>query len=197
MAWQTDALEWVSGHDQIDAGCHLGLYGDQLPPASLVPKGDDQNLHDISLDMHRGCTRREVPGSLEEGTTPLHLGGLGIMDFNLLGRTLCLRWLWLSQTNHERPLALHPVADDASIEAFFQASIRCVVGDGESTFYWTNPWLNGRCIDALMLELLEAVPLRARRWRTVAVALVGHAWIRDIDKALTILVLMQYLHLHQ
>jgi hypothetical protein len=26
---------------------------------------------------------------------------------------------------------------------------------------------------------------------------VGHAWIRDIDKALTILVLMQYLHLHQ
>jgi hypothetical protein len=66
---------------------------------------------------------------------PLQLGGLGIMDFNLLGRALCLRWLYLSWTDPERPWALHPVVDDAVTEAFFQASITCMVGDGEPTFF--------------------------------------------------------------
>jgi hypothetical protein len=70
---------------------------------------------------------------------PLHLGGLGIMDFNLLGRALRLRLLWLSQTENERPWALHPVSDDVTTESFFQASISCMVRDGESTFFWTDP----------------------------------------------------------
>jgi hypothetical protein len=49
----------------------------------------------------------------------------------------------------------------------------------------------------LMPELLEPVPPRARHRHTVAAALVGHAWIQDIVGALTIPVLMQYLHLGQ
>jgi hypothetical protein len=38
-----------------------------------------------------------------------------------------------------------------------------MVGDGESTFFWTDPWLDGQRISTLMPELLEAVPARARR----------------------------------
>jgi hypothetical protein len=113
VAWQTDALEWVSGSDQIDAGRHPSLYNDQLPPASLVPEVEDQNLHGVSLDWHGGCARREVPGSLEESAASLAPRGLGIMDFNLLGRALHLQWLWLSRTDHERPWVLHSVVDSA------------------------------------------------------------------------------------
>jgi hypothetical protein len=41
------------------------------------------------------------------------------------------------------------------------------------------------------------IPARAHRQRTVASALAGNAWIRDIASALTIPVLMQYLTLRQ
>jgi hypothetical protein len=71
------------------------------------------------------------------------------------------------------------------------------MGEGQSTFFWSDPWMDGRCIGALMPKLLDAVLACARRRRTVASTLVGHAWIRDITGALTITVLMQYLHLRQ
>jgi hypothetical protein len=129
-------------------------------------------------------------------THPLHLGGLGMMDFNLLGWVLRLWWLRLSRTDDAWPWALHPVSDDTTTESF-QASISCVINDGQSTFFWNNPWMDGWCNGVLMLELLDVVQAHAWRWRMVASTLAGHAWIRDISSALTIPVLMQYLHLHQ
>jgi hypothetical protein len=139
-----------------------------------------------------------MSGSLEEGeAASASRGGLGIMDFNLLGCTLRLKWLWLSRTDHGRPWALHPVTDDAETQAFFQASITCVVRDGKSMWFWMDPWLDGRRIGDLMPELLEVVQPRARRRRSVAVTLAGHAWIRDVVGALTIPVFMQYLQLCQ
>jgi hypothetical protein len=48
-----------------------------------------------------------------------------------------------------------------------------------------------------MPELLEAVPARLRRQRTVASALPGSAWIRGIGGALSMPVLSQYLLLRQ
>jgi hypothetical protein len=41
-----------------------------------------------------------------------------------------------------------------------RASIRCVLGDGKSTLFWVDPWLDGQCIAALMPELFEAVSAR-------------------------------------
>jgi hypothetical protein len=68
------------------------------------------------------------------------------MDLRLLGRLLKVRWLWLQRTESSRSWALLPVKKDSVTQAFFQASIRCEVGDGASTFFWSDPWLQGRCI---------------------------------------------------
>jgi hypothetical protein len=46
-----------------------------------------------------------------------------------------------------------------------------------------------------MPELLATIPARAHRQCTMASALAGHAWIRDITGTLTVPVLMQYLTL--
>jgi hypothetical protein len=48
-----------------------------------------------------------------------------------------------------------------------------------------------------LVEGLEAVPNRLQRWRMVASALANSAWIQDIKGALSIPVLVQYLHLRQ
>jgi hypothetical protein len=69
----------------------------------------------------------------------LHLGGLGVMDITLLGRALRARWLWLRRTDLARSWASLPCQADPATEAFFNASIVCVVGNGETTLFWTDP----------------------------------------------------------
>jgi hypothetical protein len=61
--------------------------------------------------------------------------------------------------------------------AFFMASTICVVGNGENTYFWTDPWLDGKPLSILMPQLVESVLSRLQRWRTVASALANSAWI--------------------
>ncbi|OEL17391.1 hypothetical protein BAE44_0021590, partial [Dichanthelium oligosanthes] len=90
----------------------------------------------------------------------------------ILCRALRLRWLWLSRTSDSRP-ALPMRVDPISL-AFFNASIRCEVGDGRSTLFWSDPWLDGSCLLALAPDLVDIVPRRQRNRRTVASALTDH-----------------------
>jgi hypothetical protein len=93
---------------------------------------------------------------------PLQLGGLGIPDFRLMDRALMLRWLWLSKTNPTRLWLSLPVKEDSTTKAFFLASTTCILRDGESMLFWTDPWLEGRCIGIIMSELLDVVLPRQR-----------------------------------
>jgi hypothetical protein len=61
---------------------------------------------------------------------PLPLGGLGIPDFK---------------------------KEDKAMKAFFDASITCVVGDGSSTLFWTDLWLDGQRLGAMAPDLVAAV----------------------------------------
>jgi hypothetical protein len=76
--------------------------------------------------------------------------------------------------------------------AFFKASIRCMVGNGHSTNFWMDPWVDGRCIIDFTLDLFEAVVLHAWK-RSVLAVLSNDMWIHNIVSALTIPVLGQYL----
>jgi hypothetical protein len=113
-----------------------------------------------------------------------------------MGRALWLRWLWLSRTDPARSWATLPVNEDATTMAFFKASIRCTAGNGHSTSFWTDPWLNGRCLADVAPDLFQAVAPWARK-RSVFHALTDGAWIHDIVDALSIAVLGQYLLLQQ
>jgi hypothetical protein len=75
---------------------------------------------------------------------PLTLGGLGIPDFKLLGMALRLRWLWRQRCDRSQSWATVATREDKAMKALFEASITCVVGDGSSTLFWTDPWLDGQ-----------------------------------------------------
>jgi hypothetical protein len=83
------------------------------------------------------------------------------------------------------------------MEAFIKASITCTVGNGERMFFSWDPWLDGQSLANLMPQLVETIPTHLQCRRTVALALINSARMQDLQGALTILVLIQYLHLRQ
>jgi hypothetical protein len=89
-----------------------------------------------------------------------------------------MRWLCLQKT-----------------EPFFAVAVSSEVGDGEHTLFWTDRWLHGRCIEELAPCLFAAIPKRRTKQRMVKEALTNRAWIADIKGALTVGVIMDYLHL--
>jgi hypothetical protein len=125
---------------------------------------------------------------------PLALGGLGIPDLRLMGMSLRLCWLWLWR-DRSRPWAGLPVVVGRVTKSFFRASTTCVIGDGEETLFWKDPWLDGRCLEESALDLWVEVDARRQKCRIVAQALANRAWVRDITGALSIPAIIQYLHL--
>lgn len=70
-----------------------------------------------------------------------------------------------------------------------------VVGDGNSTLFWKDSWIEGCCIAQIVPAVLGAVPRRMASTRMVASALADRSWVGDISGAITVQVLLQYLHL--
>jgi hypothetical protein len=113
------------------------------------------------------------------------------------GQDLRLWWLWLSKTDPACSWAALPSKEDSTSKAFFLALMSCTLGDGKSTLFWTDPWLDGRCIGSVILELLHLVPAQRRAQCIVASTLQNHAWVYDLAGPLTVLVLTQFLMLRQ
>jgi len=107
--------------------------------------------------------------------------------------TLRMRWLWVHRTDPSRPW-LH-LSDDREplVEAMFQASVYLELGDGATALFWSDRWLQGVSLQELAPCLCRAVPSRVRALRTVAQALSNWQWIKDITRALTVQVLVEYL----
>ncbi|OEL13137.1 hypothetical protein BAE44_0025844 [Dichanthelium oligosanthes] len=93
------------------------------------------------------------------------------MDLKLLGRALRLRWLWLDKLHWSQNRPVLPTQADPVTQAFFNASFTCQVGDGTSTLFWIDPWLDGRCFASTFSELVDVVPTRRRNSSTIASAL--------------------------
>jgi hypothetical protein len=72
-----------------------------------------------------------------------------------------------------------------------------MVGNGVSTLFWADPWLDGQTIASVAPNLVAVVTMRCQKSRTVQAALQGNVWIRDITGALTIPAIVQYLHLRE
>ncbi|WVZ79993.1 LOW QUALITY PROTEIN: hypothetical protein U9M48_027511, partial [Paspalum notatum var. saurae] len=66
--------------------------------------------------------------------------------------------------------------------AKFDVVVRTTIGEGKSTKFWTDRWLDGKCIADLAPSLFSAVPKRAVKSRTVPQALHNRTWVADIRK---------------
>lgn len=116
---------------------------------------------------------------------PLELGGLGVLNLELMSWSLQIRWLWLKKTDPNRPwqglqINVHPNA-----VALFDIALSSQVGNGANTLFWSDRWLMGNCIADLAPEVVAAVPQRIRSTRTVAEALMNNSWPTDIQGGLS------------
>jgi len=123
---------------------------------------------------------------------PPELGGLGLLDLQTFGYALRMRWLWFKKTDSSRPWAQLPDQTEPLVAAMFHASIQVQVGNGRSTLFWSDRWLQGKCIQELAPCLFNAVGCRTVKTRTVAQGLPNDSWVRDIKGALTVQVILDF-----
>jgi hypothetical protein len=81
------------------------------------------------------------------------------------------------------------------VKSFFYAAIHTEIGDGRSTLFWEDRYIQGRNVKDLVPRLLAAVPRRIQNSRTVHAALTNISWLNDIKGALTVEVLADFLEL--
>jgi hypothetical protein len=60
------------------------------------------------------------------------------------------------------------------------------VGDGASTLFWTDRWINGRNVGEIAPEVAALVPTRRRNARKVSEALQEDTWLSDVVGELSI-----------
>lgn len=116
---------------------------------------------------------------------PTDLGGLGISDLRHTGIALRVRWVWKDRQEGHWPRTSKRVA-----LAIFQAATVINLGNGQSTYFWTDRWLQGVSIQTIAPAVFASVSARKRK-TLVAQALPGNAWVRHITAPLTMQVLVE------
>jgi hypothetical protein len=81
------------------------------------------------------------------------------------------------------------------VKFFSHAAIHTEIGNGRSTLFWEDRWIQGRNVKDLAPRLLAAVPQRIQNSRIVHTALANRSWLNDIKGALTVEVLADFLDL--
>jgi hypothetical protein len=120
---------------------------------------------------------------------------LGIYSLKELGWALRMRWLWLTKVEPDKPWAGLPMHFPSKVKSFFHAATHTEIGNGHSTLFWEDRWIHGRNVMDIAPRLLLAVPRRIQNSRTVQTALANRSWLNDIQGALTVEVLADYLDL--
>uniref|UniRef100_K3YDR9 Reverse transcriptase zinc-binding domain-containing protein n=1 Tax=Setaria italica TaxID=4555 RepID=K3YDR9_SETIT len=84
-----------------------------------------------------------------------------------MGLALWMRWLWLSRMDGDKTWSSFTFKEKTTAKVFFEASVMVQVGDGATTLFWMDRWINGCFIKMLAPHLWMAVPTRVRNIRTV------------------------------
>jgi hypothetical protein len=66
-----------------------------------------------------------------------------------------------------------------------------VLGNGATTLFWVDRWLDGQAIRNIAPDLFALIPKHARKHRTVREATDERRWIADIQGATSSLALWQ------
>ncbi len=126
---------------------------------------------------------------------PKNYGGLGVPNLELMGIALRSRWTWLQRTSSSKPWQGLAIPGSQKERNFVAASTVCQLRDGQTILFWEDSWLQEGCIRSFAPNIYDKIPPRVRRCRTVAEALTGRQWIKDIRGALGIQPILEYLKL--
>jgi len=123
------------------------------------------------------------------------LGGLGIADLKSLGFALRARWPWLRKSEPSKPWASLPFQVSKEVDGLISMAVYTDVGNGATTLFWKDRWLEGKNIEEVAPKILSLVSKRIIGRRTVAEALTDEKWIDDIRVGVPVEALMEYLEL--
>ena len=126
---------------------------------------------------------------------PLELGGLGILNLEIMSWALQIRWLWFEKTDSHRAWRGLEVHVHPNARALFAIALESHVGDGQNTLFWTDKWIMGCSVSDLAPLVFEVVPLAIRKERTVAQGMQGLSWLADISGGLNLIGLYEYFQL--
>jgi hypothetical protein len=101
----------------------------------------------------------------------------------------------VSKTDPGRPWASLAIQVPSKAKVFFSVAMQTEIGNGASTLFWPDRWLMGHRVVDIAPRLLQNVPKRRVNERTVLDALTNQTWISDIQGALTVGVISEYLAL--
>jgi hypothetical protein len=120
--------------------------------------------------------RKDVKGghcfvAWDKVCAPEDWGGLGIPN-------LRARWLWLQRVDDLKPWKELNIQVPHVVRQLFERATYSVLGDGASTFFWTDRWLPEGRLMYIAPNLVKAIPKHLVRLRTVREGLNG-AWLDD------------------
>lgn len=122
---------------------------------------------------------------------PTNLGGLGVADLRRSGVVLRLRSPWLRCSDPQRAWQGLPDNEERAVTSFFRNATISVIGNGESTLFWVDNWLQGTSIRCMAPTVFNAVP-RRKLDCTVAEALHGGSWINHVSGPHTVRLLAEF-----
>jgi hypothetical protein len=139
--------------------------------------------------------RKDVKGghclvAWDKVCTPKKWGGLGIPNLRMMNVALRTRWLWLQRVDESKPWKELNIQVPQLARQLFEGATYSVLGDGESTFFWSDRWLPGGRISDIAPNLFAAVPKRAVKHRRVREGLAG-GWLQDLSPDLDAPALME------
>lgn len=111
---------------------------------------------------------------------------MGISDLKLLGIALRARWPWLMKTDPNRPWASLPLHVSNEVECLLSLAVTSSVGNGKSTLFWKDNWLEGTSIKQIAPAIFSMIPKRRRNKRSVSEELTNGEWVQAIQSALSI-----------
>ncbi len=75
----------------------------------------------------------------------------------------------------------------------FSMAVKTCIGDGQSTLFWMDRWLEGKTVSEIAPNLTKLIAKNTVRRCTVVQALDNKKWVTDINGPLTVQVLVEFL----
>ena len=107
-----------------------------------------------------------------------------------------VKWLWQAKTQPDKPWAELHIQVHSSVRGLFFVALITSVGDANSTLFWTDNWLHGKSI-AFLPQLFSSDSKRRAKRHTVCEAMVQNSWVLDIQGALSVTALAEYLEVRE